>query len=223
MKRKKINGIIISLFLVLSMAFSVSGSVFAAGGNGSGGGGGNGTGGSTDQTTVVEPPVVTTTDPGTGDGSGGGKDDPLALVSADPDVNAEAILVGSTFNLEFNKNIAYVTVRDNNIKAFTLWDGSTQVPVDVTMADDQLQPDLRNFVLIIPKEDLKSGTTYTLKVDNTLVAKSGAVLAEPMELTYTTVTPNSSIFTTTNIILMVGVGVVVIVVIAFVAMKRKKS
>ncbi|KNZ40396.1 Ig-like domain-containing protein [Acetobacterium bakii] len=226
MKRKKINGIIISVFLVLSMAFSVSGSVLAAGGDGSGGGGGDGSGGgsSTDQTTVVETPVeTTTTDPGAGDGSGGGKEEPLALVSADPAVATEDILVGSTFTLEFNKNIAYVAVRDNNLKAFTLWEGDTLVPVDVTMADDQLEPDLRDFVLIVPKEDLKAGTAYTLKVDNTLVAKSGAVLTEPMELTYTTVTPNASIFTTTNIILMIGAGIVVVAVIAVVVMKRKKA
>lgn len=220
MKRKSIFRPILSLLLVFLLTLSLCGSVLAAGGDGTGGGSGNGTG--SGQTPAVDTPADATTDAGTGDGTGGGKDEPLALVSSNPATTANDILVGSTFTLEFNKNIAYITVRDSNLKAFTLWEGSTQVPVDVTMADDQLEPDLKNFVIIIPKEDLKAGTTYTLKVDNTLVAKSGAVLAAPLELAYTTTTPAPGIFSTSNIILFSALGLILIIVIVFVIMKRKK-
>lgn len=144
------------------------------------------------------------------------------MVSSNPATTAKDILVGSTFTLEFSKNIAYVTVRDGNLKAFTLWEGNTQVPADVTMADDQLEPDLKNFVIIIPKEDLKAGTSYTLKVGNTLTAKSGVVLAAPLELTYTTTTPAPGIFSTSNIILFIALGVILIVVIVILVMRRKK-
>ena len=221
MKRKRILQPVLSLLLLFLLALSLCGSALAAGGDGSGGGSGNGTGGG--QTLVADTPAVTTTNPGTGDGSGGGKEDPLALVSSNPATTANDILVGSTFTLEFNKNIAYVTVRDGNLKAFTLWEGSNQVPVDVTMADDQLEPDLKNFVIITPKEDLKAGTIYTLKVDNTLVAKSGAVLAAPLELTYTTTTPAPGIFSTSNIILFIVLGIILIVAIVIIVRKRKKS
>jgi len=216
---------ILSLLFVFLLTLSLCGSVLAAGGDGSGGGSGNGTGGGQTpvaDTPVVNTPAVTTTDTGAGDGTGGGKDDPLALVSSNPATTANDILVGSTFTLEFNKNIAYVTVRDGNLKAFTLWQGSTQIPADVTMADDQLKPDLKNFVIIIPKEDLKAGTSYTLKVDNTLAAKSGAVLAAPLELTYTTTTPAPGIFSTSNIIIFAALGIILIIVIVFAVMKRKK-
>ncbi|HEY5557759.1 Ig-like domain-containing protein [Acetobacterium sp.] len=226
MKRKRILQPVLSLLLLFLLALSLCGSALAAGGDGSGGGGGNGTGGGQTpvaDTPVVDTPAVTTTDPGAGDGTGGGKEEPLAMVSSNPATTANDILVGSTFTLEFNKNIAYVTVRDGNLKAFTLWEGSTQVPADVTMADDQLEPDLKNFVIITPKEDLKAGTSYTLKVDNTLVAKSGAVLAAPLELTYTTTTPAPGLFSTSNIILFIVLGIILIVAIVIIVRKRKKS
>lgn len=211
------------------LVLTLCGGALAAGGDGSGGGSGDGSG----QTPVVETPVETsvetptdtTTDPGTGDGTGGGKEEPLALASANPDLTAGNIPVDSPLTLEFNKNIAYVTVRDGNLKAFTLWEGSAQVPAEVTMADDQLKPDLRNFVIITPKEPLKEGTDYTVKVDNTLVAKSGAVLAAPLEMTFTAGAPSVDSASDSNTILLIGLGILAIVVIAvvIVMLKRKKA
>lgn len=221
MKRKRMLRPILSLLLVFLLALSLWCSVLAAGGDGTGGGSGSGTG--SGQTTIVDTPAVTTTDPGSGDGTGGGKDDPLALASANPAVNATDIPVGSPFTLEFNKNIAYVTVREGNLKAVTLWESDAQVPVDVTMADDQLEPNLRNFVTITPKEPLKEGTTYTLKVDNTLVAKSGAVLTAPLEMTFTTIAPGVSNVFNSNTILWIAIGILVIIAIVIIVLKRKKA
>lgn len=202
MKQSKITRSLLSLLLVLLLAFSLCGGVMAAGGDGSGGGGGNGS--------------------GSGDGSGGGSTEPLALVTATPANNATDIAVDSAITLEFNKNIAYATVRDGNIKAVTLWAGADQVPADVTMADDQLQPDLRNFVTLTPTEPLKEGTVYTVKVDTTLAAKSGAALTTPVEISFTTVAPAG---TSSNLILWVALGglALVIVLVAVLITKRKKA
>ena len=224
MKRKRMLQPVLSLLLVLLLTLSLWSSVTAAGGNGSGGGGGNGDGSGTGtpDTTVVETPAVTTPDPGPGDGSGGGKEEPLALATANPALNSKNISVNSPIVLEFNKNIAYLTVRDGNLKAFTLWEGSTQIPVDVTMVDDQLEPDRRDFVTITPKSSLKEGTTYTLKADTTLVAKSGAALSAPLEMSFTTIPPASSISSNPNTLIFIGLGVILIIVIAVLVIKRKK-
>ena len=224
MKQSKITRSLLSLLLVLLLAFSLCGGVMAAGGDGSGGGGGNGSGsGSSTETTTTDPATTdATTAPGSGDGSGGGSTEPLALVTATPANNATDIAVDSAITLEFNKNIAYATVRDGNIKAVTLWAGADQVPADVTMADDQLQPDLRNFVTLTPTEPLKEGTVYTVKVDTSLVSKSGAVLTSPVEISFTTMAPAG---TSSNLILWVALGgsALVIVLVAVLITKRKKA
>jgi hypothetical protein len=217
MKQRKITRSLLSLLLVLLLAISLSGGVMAAGGDGSGGGGGNGSGSGSGSG-----PETTTAEPGSGDGSGGGSTEPLALVTATPANNATDIPVDSAITLEFSKNIAYATVRDGNIKAVTLWAGPDQIPANVTMADDQLQPDLRNFITITPTETLKEGTVYKVKVDTTLAAKSGAVLTTPVEISFTTVAASSS---NSNMILWVALGafVVVIVLVAVSLTKRKKA
>ncbi|MBU4439327.1 MAG: Ig-like domain-containing protein [Firmicutes bacterium] len=225
MKQSKITRSLLSSLLGLLLAFSLSGGVMAAGGDGSGGGGngtGSGSGSSTETTTTDTNTTDATTTPGSGDGSGGGSTEPLTLVTATPVDNATDIPVDSAITLEFSKNIAYATVRDGNIKAVTLWAGADPIPANVTMADDQLQPDLRDFITLTPTEPLKEGTVYTVKVDTTLVSKSGAVLTTPAKISFTTVAPAG---TSSNMILWVALGalVVVIVLVAVLITKRKKA
>lgn len=224
MKRKQMTQSILTLLLVFLLAFSLSGGVMAAGGDGSGGGGGNGSGSGNGTGTAI-----TTTDsntaPGNGDGSGGGSTEPLTLVTATPANNATGVAIDAPITLEFNKNVAYATVKDGNIKAVTLWAGKDQIPANVTMADDQLQPDLRDFITVTPTEALKEGTVYTIKVDTTLSAKSGAVLTTPVEISFTTVAPAAPVNNSSNTILWVALGAlaVVIVIVAVLVTKRKKA
>lgn len=223
MNRKRMTQSISTLLLVFLLVFSLCGSVMAAGGDGSGGGGGNGSGNGSG--TSTEPTTTDgTTAPGSGDGSSGGSTEPLTLVTATPANNAKEVAVDARITLEFNKNVAYATVKDGNIKAVTLWAGKDQVPANVTMADDQLQPDLRDFITVTPTEALKEGTVYTVKVDTTLSAKSGAVLAAPVEISFTTVAPVSA-NSSSNTILWVALGAlaVVIVIVAVLVTKRKKA
>lgn len=224
MNRKKTTQSISALLLVFLLAFSLCGTVMAAGGDGSGGGGGNGSGNGSGTSTDTTTTDITTA-PGSGDGSGGGSTEPLTLVTATPANNATAVAVDSPITLEFSKNVAYATVRDSNIKAVTLWAGKDQIPANVTTADDQLQPDLRDFITITPTEALKEGTVYTVKVDTTLSAKSGAVLTTPVEINFTTVAPVVAANTSSNMILWVGLGAlaVVIVIVAVLVAKRKKA
>ena len=131
--------------------------------------------------------------------------------------------------LEFSKNVAYATVRDANLKAVTLWAGDQLVKTEITMADDQLEPDLRNFIDIVPSEPLLEDTVYTIKVDKTLSSKSGVVLAEPLELTFTTVgtaeiaNQNTNSSSGVNTIWVIIGLMVIVVVVGVVVVKRKKA
>lgn len=230
MKLKQISKTIFSLLLVCLLTFGFCGGVMAiaAGGDGSGSGGGNGSGGGSGTT------VETTTAPGSGDGTGGGSTEPLTIVTATPADKSTDIAVNTPITLEFSKNVAYATVRDTNLKAVTLWAGDQPVKAEVTMADDQLEPDLRNFITIVPGEPLLEGTVYTIKVDTTLSSKSGDVLTEPLELTFTTVgsaetvnqtatetstgNGNSGVSTTW---IVLGILLAGIILIAVIILKRK--
>ncbi|MBU4437967.1 MAG: Ig-like domain-containing protein [Firmicutes bacterium] len=222
MKRKQMTQSILTLLLIFLLAFSLSGGVMAAGGDGSGGGNGSGSGSGTGTDTTT---TEVTTAPGNGDGSGGGNTEPLTLVTATPANNATGVTIDAPITLEFSKNVAYATVKDGNIKAVTLWTGKDQVPANVTTADDQLQPDLRDFITITPTEVLKEGTVYTVKVDTTLSSKSGAVLTTPVEISFTTVAPVAAANTSSNTILWVGLGALAVVIIIAVVLiaKRKKA
>lgn len=215
MKRKHVQQSVLSLLLVFLLALSLCGSVFAANGDGSGGGGGNGSGSGSG--------TAVTTDPGTGDGTGGGTEEPLALVTSTPSANATQVAVDEPIKLEFSKNVAYATVRDANLKAVTLWAGNELVKTDVTLADDQLEPDLRNFITITPVEPLKEGTVYTIKVDTTLAAKSGAVLSTPLAVNFTTLTPAAPPTSNYTVWIVLGALAVIVVIVAVVLMKRKKA
>ncbi len=228
MKLRNFSKTILSLLLLGLLVFGLCGSVMAGSGDGSGGGSGDGSGGGSGTATE------TTTAPGSGDGTGGGSADPLTIITVSPADKATDIAVDTPIKLEFSKNVAYATIRDTNLKAVTLWAGDQPVKAEITMADDQLNPDLRNFINIVPGEPLQEGTVYTIKVDKTLSSKSGDVLTEPITLTFTTVgtmeiasqtatktASNSSGVNTTWII--IGILLVVIIAIGVVVVRRKKA
>lgn len=227
MKPKNFTKTVLSLLLIGLLAFGCCGSVMAAGGNGSGGGSGDGSGGGSGSASE------TTTAPGSGDGTGGGSTEPLTIVTVTPADKSTEIAIDTPIKLEFSKNVAYATVRDANLKAVSLWAGDQPVAAEITMADDQLEPDLRNFINIVPSKPLKEGTVYTIKVDTTLSSKSGDVLTAPITLTFTTAGTNeaanqatsetansgSGLNTTGIIIGLMAIAIVVGIVI----IRRKKA
>jgi len=226
MKPKNFSKTILSLLLISLLAFGCCGSVIAAGGDGSGGGSGDGSGGGGSAT---ETTTDTSTVPGSGDNTGGGSTEPLTIVTASPADKATDIAVDTPIKLEFSKNVAYATVRDANLKAVSLWAGDQPVAAEITMADDQLNPELRNFINIIPGAPLQEGTVYTIKVDTTLSSKSGDVLTAPVALTFTTVGAAEDASTTASgnsymstIALIIGLMVIAIVV-GVVVVRRKKA
>ena len=123
-----------------------------------------------------------------GDGTGGGKGEPLGLVSSDPYDGQKDVPADALITMTFTKNVVNMTVSENNLKCFSLYtaDGS-MVPIDVIMADDQIEPEKKNDVSLKPLQDLKYNTAYTVKVSSALKSKSGVTLAGDLTFAFTTV------------------------------------
>jgi len=121
-----------------------------------------------------------------GDGSGGGHDAPLALATSNPADGATNVAVDAQIKLTFNKNVINMSVKDNNVKCFALYNNGQKVPISVIMADDQIQPEYKREVTIAPQQPLQPGSNYTLKISPELQAKSEAVLGQEVKVNFTT-------------------------------------
>ncbi len=122
---------------------------------------------------------------GDGDGSGGGQNNPLVIESSTPANGAAGVANLEYIKIVFNKNVVYMTVRDQNMKCFSLWSGSQRIPAEVIMADDQVEREKRNDVLIKPKQSLQAGTTYRVEVAPEMQSKSGVTLGQKAVITFT--------------------------------------
>lgn len=126
-------------------------------------------------------------EPGSGGGTGGGKDRPLAVEYSTPADGERNVAVDVEIVVKFSKNVVYLAVRDANMKAFSLWNGDVQVPLEILMVDDQLDFENRNFVTIRPLKPLEEATRYVLKIDDTITSKSTSVMVAPVEIVFYTV------------------------------------
>lgn len=129
---------------------------------------------------------------GEGDGTGGGKDIPLALDSSNPANGLNNVSVTTDINLTFNKNVVNLTVKENNMKCFSLTANGSVVPVQVIMPDDQVDFEHRRNIDIQPLQDLKPGTTYKLVISGQLQAKNGMSLGSPVTVSFTTAASDSA-------------------------------
>lgn len=127
-----------------------------------------------------------------GDGTGGGKGEPLSLVASNPYDGQEDVPINVLITMTYSKNVVNMTVSENNLKCFSLYgaDGS-MVPIDVIMADDQVEPEKKNDVSLKPLQDLKHNTAYTVKVSSALKSKSGVTLAGDLTFTFITAKDNT--------------------------------
>lgn len=131
---------------------------------------------------------------GNGSGGGGGQQNPLTLVSSDPVDGQKDVKLPMEIKLTFNKNVVNMTVKDINQKCFTL--NSSEgivVPVEVIMADDQVDPEKNKDILLKPLQDLKLGTTYSIKIAPTLQAKNGTSLGKETLVRFTTAASSQSV------------------------------
>lgn len=122
---------------------------------------------------------------GDGDGSGGGQNNPLVIESSTPADGAAGVSNLEYIKLVFSKNVVYMTVRDKNMQGFSLWSGSERIPADIIMADDQVEREKRNDVLVKPRQPLKAGATYRVEVAPEVQSKSGVTMGKKATITFT--------------------------------------
>ncbi len=124
---------------------------------------------------------------GNGDGTGGGKDQPLVLASSSITNGAENVSQTPRIVLTFSKNVVHFTVRDNNKTCFSMTDeNSNSVPINVEMGDDQIDPSIKRIITIVPQSALKPGTTYLLKIGGGITSKSGVSIGRDSYISFTT-------------------------------------
>ena len=122
-----------------------------------------------------------------GTGSGQNKDTSLALESSVPQNGFDNMTVDGKIELIFNKNVVNMSVSDNNKKCFKLTDVNGKlIKIDVIMPDDQTEPNKKRNIYIKPVDSLTYSTKYVLTISSDLIAKSGSVLGNQIQLVFTT-------------------------------------
>jgi len=163
-----------------------------------------------------------------GNGSGGGQQNALTLDSSDPIDGQKDVKLPVEIKLMFSKNVVNSTVKDMNIKAFTLSSADGLViPIEVIMSDDQMEPDKNNVVLLKPLQELQPGTSYKVTIAPEIQSKSGVPLGKEKSLNFITAGSNPSPvettkdgFPTSSIIL--GIGAVIVLGIGLALYKKNK-
>ena len=115
-----------------------------------------------------------------------GQGNPLSLVQSSPAHGEQDVHLTGEIKLSFNKNVVHMTVCDDNKQCFALYaEDGIAVPVEVIMADDQMEPEKRRDIVLKPQQELAAGTAYTVKAP-ALRAKNGTTLGTEATVTFTT-------------------------------------
>lgn len=124
---------------------------------------------------------------GDGSGSGGGREVPLTLEHASIANGAVNVDPNERIVLQFSKNVVHFNVKERNMACFSVEDSKgNDVPIDVVMGDDQVDPDIKRIVTIVPKSPYKTGETYLLTVHRGLIAKNEEnILQKDVYLSFT--------------------------------------
>lgn len=160
---------------------------------------------------------------GAGGGGGSGESDgtPLSLASSTPAAGAKNVTVDAQIKLTFSKNVVNMTVKDNNVKCFSLLDAKGQaVAVEVKMADDQIEADKKNDVILVPRQPLNGGQQYTVVVSKDLTAKNGTKLDKETKIAFSTAGQQQNILTSpvTAVVVIVAAAL-----IAYLVRRRAKK
>lgn len=119
---------------------------------------------------------------------GSGETSQFTLVSSSIPDGQSDVSPDQTIALKFSKNVANILVKDNNLACFKLTDESGQlVPIEVIIADDQMERDKRNDIVVKPVGKLAEAKQFTLTISDKLKAKNGESLGTAQKITFATV------------------------------------
>ncbi len=115
----------------------------------------------------------------------GGK--PLELSSAEPADGAVGFPINQFLLLAFSKNVVNFSVAENNVGCFDLKTSSGDViEIEIEMGDDQMDPELKRIVKVIPVSPLEHNREYNLTISGELQSKNGEILGEDMIIRFVT-------------------------------------
>lgn len=118
---------------------------------------------------------------------GAGKAEPLALSASSVADGASDVAVDTSIKLDFTKNVVNLQVKDNNKTCFSVTDSQgNQVPIVVSMGDDQVDREVRNTIYVSPTQTWPAGETLTLTISGNLMAKNGTSMGTARTLRFTT-------------------------------------
>ena len=186
---------------VVALCLSMSVVAFAEGGNGSGGGKGDGSGG------------------------GNGQNAPLVLEECSIEDGQKDVPTDCKIMLSFSKNVAELSVREQNEKAISLKSSNGENATYELIFPEEF--DSRRNIEI--SATLEPQTSYVLSIDQTLVAKNGVnTLDKVYEINFTTEDAPANIQeaeagSNTAVIAIIAVVVVVGIVVVIALSKKKKQ
>lgn len=121
-------------------------------------------------------------------GSGGGKSTALDLVESTPIDGETSVSIDTEILLLFNKNVVNMTIKDNNMKCIKFFnEDGIEIAADLIFPDDQINPDKKREISIKPRESLKNGKKYIVKILPEFMAKNGTNLDKTIEVSFQTV------------------------------------
>lgn len=170
--------------------------------------------------------VITAAAWAAGEGSGGGAGKPLEIVSCSISDGETDVSLDREIKFVFSKNIANISVAENNRNCFTMTDSrGNAVPIEVITFDDQLESEKKNDIIVRP-EALQEAEQYTITISPDLQAKNGDKLGQEVKYTFSTVgyVPAEAGNTESSTQLWLYLVVIaVILVAAFIFIKGKKN
>lgn len=136
---------------------------------------------------LINSTIISLAANGDGSGNGGNQGEPLTLASASITDGQNNVPLKPQIKLVFSKNVVNMTIRDANKKCFSLLnDKGNNISIQVEMADDQIDFEKRDDVLITPTKNLLPGSRYIIKIAPDLQSKSGVKLGKEIRISFKT-------------------------------------
>lgn len=146
---------------------------------------------------------------------------PLFINECTPVDGSSNIPTDTEIKINFSKNVVNLSVKDTNLKCFSMKDNEGNVAdVNVVMADDQIDRENRNDIILVPVNGLEEEKEYTITISSNLTAKNGNTLGEEKTITFSTVG-----FVNEDKVDIVKIALIIIiaVIIVFVVIKLNKK
>ena len=119
----------------------------------------------------------------------GGGNNPLVLVGYTlVDELSEDGTRTTQIELVFSKNVVNLAVSENNKTCFKVLskDDGMEIPVQVQMADDQIEREKRNIITLVIEKPLEPWKAYQIIISPELESKSGEKLEKELVLEFVT-------------------------------------